>query len=154
MIVLLLTMLKYMKFHLVFVRLTSTTMTWTIWKIINKIYWCIYDVPPQESYTLITGGAVDDINTLAPLAITGISVPSYTVAPSTTFITSMHSHTHPQVGQMHLLKVHTVLTCLSHVLGFSYQLYWLQQQLYYWYSQHCMDWFPPSLPHLPVEWFP
>ena len=52
---------------------------------------CIRDVLPHESCNLTaTDGdddAVHNINTAAPVTITGISVPSYTVAPSTTSTT-------------------------------------------------------------------
>ena len=65
---------------------------------------CIDDVPPHNSYTLTAtdGDAVDDINTVAPVTITGISVPSYTVAPSTTFTTPTATPT----GWSSVLVVH------------------------------------------------
>ena len=49
---------------------------------------CINDVPPNESCNLTATDGDDDavrkINTIAPVTITGILVPSYTVAQSTT----------------------------------------------------------------------
>ena len=87
-----------------FVRLTCTTTGTEYNGTIEGTSGCIDDVPPHMSYTLTAtdGDAVDDINTVAPVTITGISVPSYTVAPSTTFTTPTPTPT----GWLSVVVVH------------------------------------------------
>ena len=72
-----------------FVRLTCTGHKYT--QMITGTSGCINNVLPHESCNLtVTDGdddAVHNINTAAPVTITGISVPSYTVASSTTSTT-------------------------------------------------------------------
>ena len=72
-----------------FAKLTCGTLEYT--QMITGISGCINNMLPHESCNLtVTDGdddAVHNINTAAPVTITGISVPSYTVAPSTTSTT-------------------------------------------------------------------
>ena len=72
-----------------FVRLTCTRHVYT--QRIERTLGCINDVLPNESCNLTATDDDDDavgkINTIAPVTITYILIPSYmyTVAPSTTF---------------------------------------------------------------------
>ena len=74
-----------------FVKLTCTTENEQIHPFfIEGTSGCVDIVTPHIScnLTAIDGDAMEYINTTAPVTITGISVPSYTVAPSTISTTS------------------------------------------------------------------
>ena len=70
-----------------FVRLTCTRHEYN--QMIEGISGCINNVPPNESCNLTATDGDDDavrkINTIAPVTITGITIPSYIAAQSTTF---------------------------------------------------------------------